>query len=87
MNTQSFDQKVDSIIQEVMQTKETIPDDQSLDELGLTSMKFIELVIKCEERFEFNLEDSYLLKEFFDTPAKIKETLQQQHSLTEMKEL
>lgn len=86
MNTQSFDQKVDSIIQEVMQSKETIPDDQSLDELGLTSMKFIELVIQCEERFEFNLEDSYLLKEFFDTPGKIKETLQQQLSLTELKE-
>lgn len=86
MNQVSFNEKVNSIIQEVLETEGYIADDKNLDEIGLNSMKFIELVIKCEEAFQFDLDDSFLLKECFETPDKVKRTLQSHQKLMNLTE-
>lgn len=86
MNQALFNERVNSIIQEVLETEAFIADDKNLDEIGLNSMKFIELVIKCEESFQFDLDDAFLLKEYFETPYKIKSTLQSHQNLMKMLE-
>ncbi len=70
-------QKIFEILNEVIDTEKPIcfSDETDLSEAGLTSIKFIQFIVKLEETFSIEILDSDLTLQKFKTVKKMFETL------------
>lgn len=61
-------EKFIKIVEEVLKTKIKWEDEKNckLDELGIDSIEFIEIIVDTETEFDIRFPDSYLLASYFE---------------------
>lgn len=79
-------EKIYNILKSILSIDENVllDGDQSLEEFGLDSMLFIEMVVELEISFDVEIPDEYLLIQSLDTINKIFAIITELPSLSSM---
>ena len=81
MESQAIHKKICSILRDKFSSfdidLELLSHINFVDDIGLDSISFIELIVEIESAFDVEIPDEYLTAEHFDTLEKIELTVQQ----------
>lgn len=62
-------------VKDVLEVEDVINSYEDLLKYGMTSMKFIEMILELEDAFGIEINDEYILIEYFSSINKIVQTL------------